>query len=362
MKGKCKMNKKKEFFTAMIGMLILMFSVFPFPSFAETSLTNTSQILPGFQLVTSESYSLGTINTDRREGIKISKPKVSIKSNFNLTGDLLSYSDSLTTADPTDFYFFTVPDTRNIIFMLQSTNANYRVDLYFIDWSTSTAYPTGLGCTSGNYAYANNLTAGDWGLRVTSSGTVGNTYNIYMNATGPGGATLESASNHLQSVVWGYANGDLYLNNNYIANTTQATNTNPHLDWTREFYFSSGGSYQSRTHDIADTRVSYITTRINYSSNYASSNDAVLIILKDETLFTYHESQYTSGNPPYHYSSFVDTTGRTTPRRLDFIDMAGDPDILVYDLNTNEVIDFVSNLNYYYAQGIEPWPTITYYN
>jgi len=69
------------------------------------------------------------------------------------------------------------------------------------------------------------------------------------------------------------------FNNNHIANTTQAENTNPHLDWSRHFYFSSGGSYQARDHDIADARVSYITTRVNYSSDYASSNNAVLIVL-----------------------------------------------------------------------------------
>ncbi|WP_256704527.1 hypothetical protein [Paenibacillus peoriae] len=120
------------------------------------------------------------------------------------------------------------------------------------------------------------------------------------------------------------------MNGTQIANTTVA---NPNLEWSREFNFS----------------------------NYASSDNAVLIVLNADTLFTYFESAYSSGNPPYHSSSFVDTSGRTTPRRLDFIDMAGDPDILVYDLDTKKVIDFVSNLNYYYAKGIEPQPTVVYY-
>ncbi|MFK4304052.1 hypothetical protein ABH892_004191 [Paenibacillus sp. RC254] len=42
--------------------------------------------------------------------------------------------------------------------------------------------------------------------------------------------------------------------------------------------------------------------------------------------------------------------------------MAGDPDILVYDLDKKKVIDFASSLNYYYAKGIEPHPTVVYYN
>ena len=153
-----------------------------------------------------------------------------------------------------------------------------------------TAYPAGLGYTIGSVpARANDLSAGDWGLLVTSSGTVGNTYRIDMNAAGPGGvASIESSTDTLNSVVWRYPNNDLYFNNTFIANTDQA---NSNLDWSRPFYFSSGGSYQSRDHDIAEARVSDISTRVNYSSNYASSDNAVLITLDEETLFTYFESQ-----------------------------------------------------------------------
>lgn len=347
-------------------MLVLIFSMLVAPVSAKNPSADISQLLSEFQLNMQETSLLGTINTNQEKGIKISKPEPSVKSAYNVTEDLLSYSDSLTTADPSDFYFFSVPDTRTIIFQLQSSNTNYRVDLYSINWSTGTASPVGLGYTIGSVpAMANDLTAGDWGLMVISSGTVGNTYRIDMNAAGPGGATsLESSTNTLNSVVWRYPNNDLYFNNTYIANTTQAANTNPNLDWTREFYFSSGGSYQSRTHEISDARVSYITTRVNYSSDYASSNNAVLIVLDEETLFTYHESEYHSGNPPYYYQSFVDTTGKVTPRRLDRLldDMVNNPKFLAYDLNTNQVIDFVSNFNYYYAMGIEPMPTVTYYN
>ncbi|MDR6778899.1 MULTISPECIES: hypothetical protein [Paenibacillus] len=185
--------------------------------------------------------------------------------------------------------------------------------------------------------FATDLKAGDWGLRVTSTGTVGESYSIHMNAASPAdtpingkAAKLTSYSNNLLYTVIKYPNGDIKVNGTQIANTTVA---NPNLEWSREFNFS----------------------------NYASSDNAVLIVLNADTLFTYFESAYSSGNPPNQSSSFVDTSGRTTPRRLDFIDMAGDPDILVYDLDTKKVIDFVSNLNYYYAKGIEPQPTVVYY-
>ncbi|WP_168123684.1 hypothetical protein [Paenibacillus sp. HB172176] len=358
------MKGRKTVLNLVLLAMVFLFSVSTSTVSAENSNMNTSQLVS--QFANDQSIFVENITVETENGIAInvpSTPTFSVMSNYNLTNDLLNYNDSLTTTDPSDFYFFSVPDPRNIIFRVQSSNPDYRVELYEIDWSTSTAYPTGLGNSSGNDSFSNGLYAADWGLLVTSTGTVGATYTIQMNAASPGGATsLLSSSSALQSVVWGYSNNDLYLNEDYITNTTDAANTNPHLDWERHFYLSSGGDYQARDHEVSDARVSYITTRVNYSSDYASSNNAVLIILKSGTLFSYSESQFQSGPPTNYYQSFLDTTGRTTPRRLDAIDMAGDPDILVYDLNTNQVIDFISNLNYYYAMGIESSPSVTYYN
>ncbi|SFR26381.1 hypothetical protein [Paenibacillus sp. cl130] len=121
------------------------------------------------------------------------------------------------------------------------------------------------------------------------------------------------------------------MNGTQIANTTVA---NPNLEWSREFNFS----------------------------NYASSDNAVLIVLNADTLFTYFESAYSSGNPPYHSSSFVDTSAELRRDAWILLIWLRDPDILVYDLDTKKVIDFVSNLNYNYAKGIEPQPTVVYYN
>ncbi|AET57663.1 hypothetical protein HPL003_04470 [Paenibacillus terrae HPL-003] len=300
------------------------------------------------------------------ETLKVNPHRASLMSNFNVNGDLMGFTDSLTTADPTDFWFFNVPTDRSILAQIRSSNPNYRFDLYSIDWSTGTASLTGFGGKASELKFATDLKAGDWGLRVTSTGAVGESYSIHMNAASPADspingktAKLTSYSNNLIYTVIEYPNGDIKVNGAQIANTTTV---NPNLNWNREFYFSYGGSYNSRTHDVSEVRVKSITTPVKYTSNYASSDNAVLIVLNEGTLFTYFESAYSSGNPPYYSSSFVDTNGRVTPRRLDFIDMAGDPDILVYDLDKKKVIDFASSLNYYYAKGIEPNPTVVYYN
>ncbi|SDZ09112.1 hypothetical protein SAMN05421736_10640 [Evansella caseinilytica] len=341
--------------------LIFFACILTAPASANNSTLDTRQLVPEFEMGLNESDLTGAITPDLDHGITINDSEFSAMSNDLVEGHLLNHDDILTTNDPMDFYFFSVPDERNIILRILSNNSNYRVDIYEVDWSTGTAYPTNFGTSSGNTVIGSGLYASDWALVVTSTGTVGDTYSVQMNIASSGG-TIISASAALQSVVVRYPNNDLYLNEHYIANTTEAANTNPHLDWERRFYFSYDGNYQSRTHDISDARVSYISTRANYQSSYASSNNVVLIVLNIDTLFTYFESEFRSGPPTYYYSSFVDTTGRTTPRRLDSIDLARNPDILVYDLNTNKVIDFVSNLNYYYARGIEPAPVVTYYD
>jgi len=354
------MRQKNFLLSSRIAMLLLsLIFILNTSISAEAAPTTTKQ--SAAYIPSSAPVEVSTLYVDKKNGIpvELARPQFSIMANYNITGTLLNHNDSLTAADPTDFYFFSVSDPRMLIFKIQSANPNYRVDLYQIDWNANTAYPAGLGSTSGNDALA-GIGSGDWAVQVTSTGSVGNAYTIQLNASAPGGAnSLMDASATLQSVIWSYPNKDLYMNDSFIANTSNTADINPHLKWTRVFENSEGGNYQTRTHDIDDVRVSSITTRVNYSSNYASSNNAVLIVLNEGTLFTYSESKFQSSGG--YALSFVDLNGRPTPRRFDFIDMAGDPDILVYDLNTNKVIDFVSNLNYYYAKGIEPFPSVTYY-
>ncbi|AKG37601.1 hypothetical protein VK70_04580 [Paenibacillus durus ATCC 35681] len=354
----------------LVLLLLFTFGAFNVSASAEPASQDSSTINPGLELnINGAGLTADPIKIDKADAIKVSRPKqpeFSTMSNYNVTGDLMNFNDSLTAADPTDFWFFNVPTDRSILFEIKSSNPDYRVELYSIDWSTGTATSTNFWGSPGSIKFATDLSAGDWGLRVTSTGTVETDYSIHMNAANPSdptyAASVMSYSTSLLYVVMEYPNNDVLLNGNYIANTTPAANTNPQLNWERNYTFSWDGNYSTRNHRISDARVASVTTPVNYSSHYASSNNAVLIVLKEDTLFTYFESEFRSGPPTYHYMSFVDSTGRTTPRRLDFIDAAGDPDILVYDLNTNKVIDFASNLNVWYSSGSEPAPTVTYYN
>ncbi len=56
-----------------------------------------------------------------------------------------------------------------------------------------------------------------------------------------------------------------------------------------------------------------------------------MVYLDEGTLFIYHESQYQSGPDSYYYSSFVDTLGKKTPRRLEADDYNYGNLILIVD-------------------------------
>ncbi|TCL48001.1 hypothetical protein EDD69_1106 [Thermolongibacillus altinsuensis] len=113
-------------------------------------------------------------------------------------------------------------------------------------------------------------------------------------------------------------------------------------------------------HSLSDIKISAVSEPITYSSSYASSDFAIMVYLDVGTLFTYHESQYQSDPTPYYYSSFVDTLGKETPRRLEADDFNYGDHILIVDLTTGKSIDFLSVLNFYYASGVEPLPSIDY--
>ncbi|WP_067839112.1 hypothetical protein [Amphibacillus sediminis] len=307
------------------------------------------------------SFSDTELKTDRNEEITLEDNRMSTSSSYLIDSDRFIYSDSLTESDPDDWWFFSVDSDRSILFQLDSAISDYYVQLYLIDWSTGTAYPTALGGQAGQTIAHSSLPEGDWALRVFSEGTVGDAYTLRMNASNPEGASgVISSSTSLQYLVLSYPNGDIYVNGSYLANQT---GNNSHLDWERVFMFSWDGNYNQRTHSISSVKIRNISAPVSYQSNYAKSDNAIMLYLDIDTLFMHHESYFRSGPPTQYESSFVDTLGKVTPRRLDQDDLTNWGDhILIYDLNTNKSIDFFSVLNFYYASGAEPIPTITYLN
>jgi len=268
---------------------------------------------------------------------------------------------SLATNNPEDFIFFTVTKDTYAVTRLETSNPNYIAWLYMVDLSTGLAQPTNIIFNAANGLVSiNNLPEGDYLFRIMSLDGLGKNYTLSLNATNPAGDVLgiHALTPSGQQFVLQYVNRDIYGNGSFITNA--ATLTGSHLNWRRDFYFSWGGGYNQRTHQLNDVRIWGIDLEpVTYEASYASSDSAILIEVGPETLFTYHESSYQSGGP--YFSSFYDMLGLRTPRRLDIVDVrVYGPHYLVLDLNTGEPIDFYSRvLNYYYNQGIERLPVIT---
>ncbi|WP_153463941.1 MULTISPECIES: hypothetical protein [Sediminibacillus] len=359
-------NLKRKYASIPIFFLILLLSISTISTTVESASLNEQQNLEKFK-VQAPLYNnevdfkseIPKVNKD--SGISIEKPDFSVSSNFDVSGDRMNFNDSLTSSDPDDFWFFSIPSDRSILFEIETENPDYIVELYQIDWETGTAYPTSIGGYANQLVANNQITSGDWALRVYSSNTLEDTYTIKMNATNPNGAeSVYSTSDSLLYAVLGYPNGDIYSNGVFVAAIGRE---NTQLDWEREFYFAWDGNYNQRQHSISDVNIKSISAPVSYTASYASSNNAILLYLDEGSLFTHHVSSFRSGPPTQYDSSFVDTIGKTTPRRLDTDDLTNWGDhILVFDLNTGESIDFFSVLNYYYASGAESIPTITFLN
>jgi hypothetical protein len=269
---------------------------------------------------------------------------------------------TLTETNDVDFHFFSVTSSKFLLTRLVSSNADYWAQLYIIDYVAGTATPTSVGNYAGNLIALNGLPQGDYAFVVASDDALGDSYSLQINATNPSGsyAGILTITSSLQQFVLQYSNNDIYANGIYVCNVGSGAST-AHLDWEREYYFSYGGNYSQRTHNISDVKILGVSGPYSYSSSYASSNNVMLIYLDVDTLFTYFESQFQS-DPHYYYASFDDILGKTTPRRLEADDYSYGDHILVYDLNTGTPIDFFSVLNYYYGAGVEALPTIIQLN
>lgn len=273
-------------------------------------------------------------------------------------------SGSLTTSDTQALYFFSITGTnRFMLARLLSPNTNYVAQLFVYDESTGTASATNYYGFAGNLITLNGLPVGDYVFAVYSyDSTYGDSYTFDINATNPAAniSSVEYIATDLSIFIFETTSGDVYGNGSFIYNTSATINSN--LEWQRISESNWGSGYEQRTMDVYNVHVNSMSSPVSYSSNYASSNCAVLIYCDTGTGFSYFHSYYQSGNPPVYDSSWEDTTGRTTPRTLDAADFAGgNQHILVFDLITGQCIDFYSTLNIFYAAGYEPAPTISFY-
>jgi hypothetical protein len=336
--------KKLGFFSVLLAILI---SIPPMALAAPTQIANSVSV--------DSTVVFNAFVPDVNDGVRLPRTRA----NFNVSEAYFYTTQQLTSTNLDDMLFFTTTQTRAVAFRINSTNNAYRMSLYQVDWSTGNAYATGVEISPNNDALLGSLPIGDWMWRIYSTGAVGSSYAAMMNGTNPSYTTrgIVQATADYEYVSIAHDDGEVYQNGTYLYNLDIA---NDELLWEREFYFSSGSGYTSRTQRISQTRITGNTTPCSYTSSYASSNNAVLLFVGANTYWHYFESQYVSGGP--YYSSFDDTVGKTTPRRIDSDDVENwGPHYAVLDLDSGEIIDFFSILNFYYGAGIESIPTVTFY-
>lgn len=272
-------------------------------------------------------------------------------------------TDSLTESDTLDILVFTLTEDKYIAAKLDTANTDYYLQLGVVNFETGdvtalTDYTSNANGILGLWA----VPAGDYAILVLSNGTYGDAYSCYINATNPYSelSSIEETSSNLLDIVLKYSDNKIYVNGQYIATTGGVSNTQ--LDWHRNTEFSYTGGYVNRDHYISNARVKKVHRPITYTSNYVSSNNAVVIELDVDTLFTFFFSSFNSANPDAAVRSFVDISGQLTPRAFTSADINGTTQYLIYDLNTNTAIDYYGIYNYFYNGGGGETATLTFHN
>lgn len=332
------------------------------------------------------NINISDVNIKSHINIDYSKPAIKLKTNrvAKVASDASAYTTSnvlstivflqkdprliqngiLTAENNTNYIYFTVTKDTFIWAKLASSNADYTISLYKIDEITGQALPTDIVENSNSIIANSGLEQGDYLFLISSTGSVGDNYDLQINATNPAGefSSINTITPTLQQLVITYANQEVYANGKYVF-SWDTTATNSHLNWKRDVMTDKELFTETKKMILENVKVRTLSAPVTYTSQYASSDNAILLYLNEGTTYTYYETLIENSNPANYSKSFVDPNGRITPRNLDSSDFINDNHIIVFDLNTGKPIDFFSSLNYFYndkSLDREAAPTITY--
>ena len=275
---------------------------------------------------------------------------------YSLSASYFGNTTSLTSTSSQNYYTFSVSTARYMVLGLSSTNTSYYVQLYQYQSSSSSYAATNVIFTAGHTYTLASLPIGSYFLVVYSTGTVGDSYTIAMNASNPANPSNVFYSS-FSNMVCDYS-GNLYTNGTAILANNVENGTA--LDWRKSEDHSDGGYDEGLDQiiDLVHTDSSKSILHVTYSSKYASSNNALLIPIGSGTIWSF---QHIYLDPKGIKSqTFTDIWGNQTPITLSAAILSVHPGYLVFDLATCKSIDFYSSLNYHYGyQG--DTPTINVY-
>ena len=264
-----------------------------------------------------------------------------------------SYTVTLGT-DQAHFLLFTVSTSRVMFSKFTSGNSEYAMALCQVTSDGSILQVTDF-YTSGSQINA-ILGAGQYAFAILNGGTTyGNSYTVSVNTSTPGTNVTNAAIHDVNSYYSHIVTLVVMDNKTYIyadGKVVTDLDDTSELDWERVLDLSWSTGYNYNKHKISNVVVRDVSLPIIYKSDFASSNNAVIIYLGVGTSYMYNESKWdtTTGYRVFH---FLDPLGNETPRRLTADDINNYRCWLIYDLDTGESIDFCSPLNWYYATGTE---------
>lgn len=288
-------------------------------------------------MTTSEAYKLTedfTANGENYSYLPMSRAATVVGTVFDKYG-------ALSSDDAIDFYPFSLSSSRSVIFRFLSTDSNYMANLASYTPSDGNVTLSNFWLNPGDVKWSSNLAKGNYCwviLSNTNTYTTGQ-YRMSMNAYNASGATAHIATSaDFSYSTFKYSGGTLLMNGTNIR-----TKYNNFIETMDEFQDRYEGALP--THVVATVKVAtskkYICDTPFYGS-YTSTNPhtnpinglghstehAIFIPIEGNVFACTYSTQYVP-------TQFVSDTANG---------------ILVYDLISGEVIDYMSSSNIFYTQ------------
>lgn len=345
-----------------------------------TSSDTTSSDVTSSDTTSSDTTSSDVTSSDTTSSDTTSST-VDTPTVYSLSGSMLAYTTSLTSSSSETYYKFSVSSDKYMALGLSSSNTNYYAWLLKYNSSSNSFVAQDFYVAAGNSNILSDLPSGEYALAVFSTGTVGDSYTIEINCANPANPTNTYILT-FDLMVFGYTTGidttdavdaeDLKYGSDYdtynsvYVNGSQLFQNNAEvgtaLDWKNTKTVSTTYTYNNLSQIIREVHFNPLGKfyHVSYSSSFASSNNALLIPLGKYTYFLFHHTYRVNNKTQYDtwYDPSVSNTSsviaRVTPRYLDKYDLY--KAYLVYDLNTNTVIDLYGELNTHIG---ETTPTFT---
>lgn len=255
-----------------------------------------------------------------------------------------------------DFYLVENTSDTYAFLKLTADDPNLLAILYYMDEEGNLTGSTGFGVYANDSFDYVGLPPGQYAIVIGSSnGEARGAYSLHWNRSNPfrqGNETVKPLiiSNDLMQIV-------LYYNDKKILNNGHNVVSDYSYEYNRELYVPSGyGYYKTSISNVYDTGSMFLG---NFSymdgdghTSYSTNN--ALIVEARRSAYTYIERYYQNinGNVVSKMSWNDPFTDLKSPRPLgdDELDRELGPHYVVFDLNTNELVDFVSLFNYPYMR------------